>query len=244
MARRIRANHSGAQFLHPQEFEDEAALLLAEYGRDYGAVTEPPVPIEMIAVAYCKLALEYEDLRAKYPEGDVDGEIWFNERRIVVERRLSPEVNPSMLGRFRFTVAHEVAHWRLHRHAFLRRANEPPLFNHGADVSGPDHVLRSGRVDGREYQANRLGACILMPREMVKRAWHEFRGDSGPVHVGDLRDEWARRQHRDKPHSDNFLFATLVRPLADAFEVSAEAMRIRLEGMALLMRTKEPTLRA
>jgi hypothetical protein len=32
------------------------------------------------------------------------------------------------------------------------------------------------------------------------------------------------------------------RPLAEKFQVSAEAMRIRLEGMGFLLRKKEPSL--
>jgi len=34
----------------------------------------------------------------------------------------------------------------------------------------------------------------------------------------------------------------LARPLAERFQVSAEAMRIRLENMRLLLRKKETTL--
>jgi len=252
MGRRTRSDESGVKFLQPQEFEDEAAMLLAEYAREHGLVTAPPVPIDMIAVAYCKLALEYGDLAAKYPEGGVDGEIWFRTRRIVVEQRLAPEVNPSMLGRFRFTVAHELAHWRLHRHAFLRWANERPLFAVSAEVDRPDHVLRSRQLDQREYQANRLGACILMPREMVKRAWHEMRGSMEPICLRDLREGQHessaaadRRLIESPPRedaNDNVLLDGVARQLARPFEVSPEAMRIRLETLGLLHRAKDSSL--
>jgi hypothetical protein len=38
------------------------------------------------------------------------------------------------------------------------------------------------------------------------------------------------------------LFEYACRPLAEQFEVSTDAMRIRLEGMKLLVRKREPSL--
>jgi Zn-dependent peptidase ImmA (M78 family) len=161
-----------------------------------------------------------------------------------------PEDNPSMRGRYRFTLAHELAHWRLHRHLYLRRASARPLVT---DVTGqPDHVFRSGAPDPKEFQANQLAACILMPREMVKRAWHEQRGSMDPIYVDDLR---ARRHQilaaevlrrggmkAGDDAIDNMLLEHASRPLAETFQVSPDAMRIRLEGLKLLLRKKEPSL--
>ncbi len=35
-------------FMTDQEFEDEAALLLAEFGRKHGTIAGPPIPIDEI----------------------------------------------------------------------------------------------------------------------------------------------------------------------------------------------------
>ena len=45
MAKRPLAMEPKLRFLKDQEFEDEAALLLAEYGNKHGVVTVPPVPV-------------------------------------------------------------------------------------------------------------------------------------------------------------------------------------------------------
>jgi Zn-dependent peptidase ImmA (M78 family) len=220
--------------LTPQEFEDEAALLLAEYGNKHGQVTAPPVPIDDIVEGHLKLAIEYRDLRADYPEGDVLGCIWFNDKKIAIDMSLVPEEHPAMLGRYRFTLAHELAHWRLHRYLYLHRANEKSLFPCGRER--PDHVLRSRQSDPLEYQANHLASCLLMPREMLKRAWHEWRGSMDPIYLPDLRAEVG------DAGSDEMILENAVRPLAGTFQVSAEAMRIRAEGMQLMLRKRLPSL--
>lgn len=250
MAKRRVDSERTPRFMQKQEFEDEAALLLAEYGRDHGVVTAPPIPIDDIVEEYLKIAVELRDLRSEFPEGDVLGAIYFNDKRIAIDQSLVPEDFPSMRGRYRFTLAHELGHWRLHRHLYLRRANERPLIP-GAP-SRPDHILRSHDSDPKEVQANRFAACLLMPLEMVKRAWHEQRGSMAPIYLEDLQ---ARRQQiltaevlrrgGFKSGDDaeaNMLFEHACRPLAETFEVSPDAMRIRLEGMNLLLRKKEPTL--
>lgn len=66
-------------------------------------------------------------------------------------------------GRQRFTVAHELAHFLLHRDQI------------GAGVSD-DALYRSSLSDAREAEANRLAAQILMPRDSVRKAFAEAIG--------------------------------------------------------------------
>jgi Zn-dependent peptidase ImmA (M78 family) len=250
MARRFTKPKSELPFLHPQAFEDEAALILAEYGNAHKQITAPPVPIDDIVEEHFKMVVEFKDMRAEYPEGDVLGAIFFNDMKIVVDMRLVPEDYPAMRARYRFTLAHELSHWRLHRHLYLRRAHQPELMPSGQPK--PDHVLRDGHNDPKEYQANRLASCLLMPCEMVKRAWHQMQGSMAPVYLDDLRAmqeqilaaQTTRRSGTGMRQDiiDNVLFEHAARPLAQTFEVSPEAMRYRLEGMKLLLRKKEPSL--
>lgn len=250
MARRITKPKPEVPFLPPQAFEDEALVMLAEYGNAHGPVTDPPVPIDDIVEKHFQLVVEYRDMRADYPEGDVLGAIYFNEKRIVVDASLVPEDFPAMRGRYRFTLAHELSHWRLHRQIYLDAARQPSLLPSGR--ARPDQVLRSRQSDPKEVQANRLASCLLMPREMVRSAWHEAHGSMDPMYLDDLR---LRRQEilgAEPARSggirtgddviDNMLLESVARPLAQRFEVSLEAMRIRLEGMQLLLRKKEPSL--
>ncbi len=87
-----------------------------------------------------------------------------------------------------------------------------------------------------EYQANRFASCLLMPREILKRAWHEWRDGMDPIFLPDLRAENGTNG------TDEMIMENAVRPLAGKFQVSPEAMRIRAEGMSLLMRKREASL--
>ncbi|MDP2763839.1 MAG: ImmA/IrrE family metallo-endopeptidase [Brevundimonas sp.] len=93
--------------------------------------------------------------------------------------------------RQRFTVAHELAHYLLHRDQI-------------GDGIKDDVLYRSRLSDRREAEANRLAADLIMPADLI--------------------DEWLRRSSAlrvDDP----------VHYLAHAFNVSEQAMKIRL-GLA------------
>jgi len=76
-------------------------------------------------------------------------------------------------------------HGRLHRQLFLRRANQPSLF--AESIERPEYICKSSDTDSIEYQANCFTSCLLMPREMLKRAWHEWRDEIDPIFLPDLR---------------------------------------------------------
>jgi hypothetical protein len=234
MAARISTPGPKLRFLTDQQFEDETALLLAEYGTKHGQVTTPPVPVDDIVELYLKLTLELIDTRKLFGVDDVHGALWVNEKRVGIDQRLDPNRNSTMLGRYRFTLAHEAGHWRLHRQLFQKKANQLTLLPE--NVERPEYICRSSSTEPIEYQANRFASCLLMPREMVKRAWHEWRGDMDPIYLPDLRAENAGTQ------PDETILENAIRPLAIKFQVSAEAMRIRAEGVQLLLRKKEALL--
>jgi len=238
------------RFLKAQEFEEEASLLLAEYGENHGQVTAPPVPVDEIVELHLELVLEFSDMRELFGVDDVHGALWVNDRRVGIDRRLDPAENSSMLGRYRFTLAHEAGHWRLHRHLFRRAANQLKLLPEG--VERPEYICRSSDTNPIEYQANRFASCLLMPREMVKKAWEDWRGSMDSIYLDDLRVQQqaivtAEVMRRGGMKSgddavDNMLLEYASRPLAQVFQVSPEAMRIRLEEMGLLARVKEKML--
>lgn len=66
-------------------------------------------------------------------------------------------------GRQRFTVAHELAHYLLHRDQI-------------GDGVRDDALYRSSLSDVREAEANRLAAEILMPAAKIREALAEYPG--------------------------------------------------------------------
>lgn len=85
---------------------------------------------------------------------------------------ISGELRPSINGfvikvnrhdspsRQRFTVAHELAHYLLHR-------------DHIGSGITDDALYRSGLSDSREAEANRLAADLLMPKAPLRAAYHQ-----------------------------------------------------------------------
>lgn len=70
--------------------------------------------------------------------------------------------------RQRFTIAHELAHFILHKF-FI------------GDGIQEDALYRSGLSDAMERQANRLAADILMPENLVKKLMFEHNNDVSVV---------------------------------------------------------------
>jgi len=136
--------------------ERKAQQILKELG-----ITEPPVPIQRVAQ---ELGLEIEPAALGdgisgilVIEGD-KGKIGYN--------RVDAEV------RQRFTIAHELAHYILHR------GKRPIFIDRKYAV-----YLRSGRSstgeDRQEIQANQMAAALLMPSRQVRAAVRDTVFDLG-----------------------------------------------------------------
>lgn len=101
----------------------------------------------------------------------------------------------SSTGRLRFTEAHELGHWILHKGLYVG--------------TGESAALQPAvRETDLEVQANLLGSALLMPLPMVKRCFYQMRAG---------RDEQA-----------------LVHAMSEVFQVSRQAMGIRLRSHKLL----------
>ena len=216
-------------FLHEKVIEEHAEMLLGEWANDHPAVLEPPVPIEEILEIGLGLDFEICDLQTELGHPDVLGGIWFGDRMIKVDQSLDPSSTPRMLGRYRFTLAHEVGHWRLHRKHLMDDPSALSLFVQNCE---PAFVCRSSQNPPEEIQANMFAACVLMPRRLVFEAWAQWQGEHDPASLVEL----GIGEH-DEIAMDQF-----CRPFADKFEVSAQAMRYRLQGLELLVKEKEPRL--
>lgn len=99
-------------------------------------------------------------------------------------------------GRMRFTCAHELAHWVLHKKHYTGSGDTAAL-----DTGGEESDL--------EIQANLLGSALLMPIPQVKRCFYQIQAGKG----------------------EN----KMVADMAEMFQVSRQAMRIRLESHKLLI---------
>ncbi len=96
--------------------------------------------------------------------------------------------------RQRFTIAHELAHFLLHRQ----------IIDNSADGITDTILYRSGAPKSVEYEANRLAADIIMPRDLIEQR---------------LKEEFG-----------GVVTEPTIESLASSFQVSKAAMEIRLSG--------------
>lgn len=186
MSRRITASGRDVPYLSERALEDEGLLLLAEYGREHAEITGPPVPIDDIIEIHLKLTFELKDLAGLFGHGDVHAALWINKKLVGVDQSLDPVVHPNMLGRFRFTLAHETGHWRLHRKYYFQDPNQKTLLTE--NDTKPAYICRSSEAKKPvEWQADFFAACLLMPRKMVCKAWETQHGNLNPIALADLR---------------------------------------------------------
>jgi hypothetical protein len=167
------------------------------------------VPIEQIVEGY-GLSIDYRRLRynkdllgqmifddGAYPYYDEESDrydtIAVTAGTMLIESSLLE--HRQSYGRYRFTVAHELAHWILHKKIFTGAFSEAALYK--SDSRMKNKV---------EWQANYLAAAILMPAGAVKRAFYRAKSEKADV----------------------------TKRLAKLFEVSKEAMGIRIKELGLI----------
>jgi Zn-dependent peptidase ImmA (M78 family) len=238
------------EYLTEDEIESDAKLLLVEYEGTTGEPIKLPVPVDDITTYHLALRLGFDDLHKtlnrpmQRSQPDILGAIWVDKELVLINHHLNPKINPSMLGRYRFSVAHEIGHWRLHRSYVAGDANQTLLFGSSTE---PTVICRASEErEPIEWQANFFAACLLMPRRRVHDEWKERLGRTRPLLLSDLRpnDKVMMRaqsmiyeQGRNEAGAiDDSLFEEVAKPIARRFGVSPQAMRLRLEKLGLLLR--------
>lgn len=220
------------KYIRKEDMEAAAASLIAGYSAKFGEILKPPIPVEEILECHLGLNYCFEDL-SQFVEGpDILGAIAFEFPTVWVDLSLDPSVHPTMEGRYRFTVAHEVAHWELHRDLFLGHSAQGTFF----EAESESIVCRDGAKDAMEWQADYFAGHLLMPTTMVYDSWESTRGNLDPyfakAEIADLSVMW-------RLGPDNRPAVEIARQLAKKFKVSGQAMQIRLIQLGLI-RTEEP----
>ena len=108
-------------FLSENDIERAATSLLIEFGdlRKGGSI-KPPVPVEKILEKHLKLTLDFDDLHKRLgiprsgEEPEVLGALWAD-GEVFIDESLDPDKYPELESRYRFTLAHEIGHWCLHK---------------------------------------------------------------------------------------------------------------------------------
>ena len=196
----------------PQALETIARRTLSEYDAMYLNGSPRAVPIETIIEKTFGLRIEYQYLTNDARElGRMiyDSGITTYYNRDIMDYALMRVEGGTMLieaalledeksyGRLRFTLAHELAHYIIHKQIFSGTGVAAALYNNDTDE------------DATEWQANYLAKAILMPNGQIKRCFYALRP------VCKTKSEYVCK-------------------MAEIFEVSKQAMEIRLKDFALI----------
>lgn len=219
--------------LRKEEIEAATLELLGAYGKSFPKVTAPPVPVEEILECHLRLSLEFADLKASLGFDDVLGATWIKHKRVVVDTQLDPTENPKAEGRYRFTLAHEIGHWQLHRIYFEADLLQGTIF--GKATAPPSIVCRrSSAKESMEWQADAFASLLLMPEHLIEAAWREEHGSSNAYQAAEELNSLSQRFGADRATVD------IARRMATRFKTSNQAMQIRLMELRLL-NTAAPT---
>jgi len=221
-------------YMRTEDIEAATLGLLADYGRKYKPVLAPPVPVEGILEGYLELTLDFDDLPRRLRIPDALGATWLQMRQVVIDQSLDPTGSPSKEGRYRFTLAHEIAHWELHRRLFLTDPAQASLFG---EEQKPSIVCRTGsRKEPMEWQADSFSGFLLMPKDMILRSWETRTGGRdayvAETEIKGLASQWGLAD-------DIRPTVEIARTMAADFRVSGQAMQIRLVGLGLI-KTEQP----
>ncbi|MBA3709180.1 MAG: ImmA/IrrE family metallo-endopeptidase [Planctomycetes bacterium] len=212
-------------FLKKEQIEAATLELIQAYGKKYGEVSLP-VPVEEMLECHLGLSLEFGDLKDVTGFEDVLGATWIKNRRVVIDTQLDPTENPDKVGRYRFTLAHEVGHWQLHRIYFEIDPLQRTIFD--AATSRPSIVCRSSNKEPMEWQADTFASYLLMPAHLVEAVWREEHGSSVAYQAAGEISALGQRFGTERPTID------IAKRMAARFKTSGQAMQIRLTELRLI----------
>lgn len=220
-----------------RDIEAAAACLRVEA---FGAEEAASFPLDLEVVLYDHL---YDTHDVAYRDdrdlGHHDGDKTLGR---TLPRRNAIHIDVSLkqagpIGRFRFTIAHEVGHWVLHRELFLQDRHQVPMFA-GDDADGDSLISLKrnvfppaghGKLPPEEWQANRFAIAFLVEE---KRLRDEFRARfrTSSLSVSDFETTSVQTGQRELSLRAACHRSASLPPLTDVFGLSREAMAIALEA--------------
>ena len=250
----FKTKNNGTPVLKRVEIDNLAERVLQDYNSKI--LQEPcSLDVEHFSECYAGLEMDYQDLTHNQsilgmtvfndcyiPVYDADNNkakrIPVNEGTILIDNSL---LNEDQLRRGRFTHAHEIAHWLLHRHIYTINKmqmilfdsaipNEPVIKCRTNDIESTGKRQLVTDDDWIEWQADYMASALLMPKKIFTRyvtAKFKSAGMVGMCYEMGTdfeKDLWAD---------------VLSREIADIFDVSLTAAKIRLKNLNFIKEKQE-----
>ena len=141
--------------------KNQAMVFLHRYYRETGSKIKFPIELEKMAKF-----LGYEICFKDLPE-DVNALTDMVSDKIIISQMIQPDKFPGMRGRYKFTLAHEIAHIVLHRREYKKvyfRCKTKGDFTELANL-----------VQKQDYEkeAEIFAGNLLLPRDLLKKEFHK-----------------------------------------------------------------------
>lgn len=249
---KFRKKKNGIPVLSAYEIENLSDQITNSYKPNRNLMGEA-LDLDHFIECYIGLDMDYKDLshnksilgmmvfdNCKVPVYDVEKDkakyINVDEGTIIIDNSLLAK---EQIRRGRFTLAHEAAHWFLHRHIYITDKKQISLFDtleigekripvikcRTSDIVCGEKRKLNSDDQFIEWQADYMASALLMPKNaFAKVARDRFKSSNiikGFYKMGTdyETDLWAD---------------VMARELADMFEVSVTASKIRLKNLGFI----------
>ncbi|WP_164976248.1 ImmA/IrrE family metallo-endopeptidase [Oleiharenicola lentus] len=220
----LRYDKNWVPVLSPQQITDIAAEVLERFCPVVLKVPRSTPVVEIIQELSKSTGLKFAYTDLGHKDGHkVLGKVSFGEKLLSLDPVLQKELEPA----FRFTAAHEIGHWVLHRYkyklwTFLKKNKE--LDDDDASLF---RLIDKSPLEWLEYQANFFAAELVMPRaqfeQAVAAAQHRLgiRRNLGKIYLSSAGSQLDLVQ--------------VLEELERVYSVSRAALRIRMKTLEILV---------
>lgn len=227
--------------IRKEDMDLEATKFLKEYCPE--ALEKPmPLPVEEIVELQMGLDIDYVNLTL---DASTLGMMIFSDGVTEIYRKDTGEYIPQKVkrgtmliesdladnrGRERFTIAHEIIHWEKHQLRFTTLSYHDKILAKACRC--PKEKVYKARTpeEWLEWQADNMAAAILMPAEMFRLKAEElkikYKGKVG-CKINDFM--W-------RGYSPTLITEFIIDDLAETFQVSRQAAKIRCNTLQIALR--------
>ena len=208
-------------YLKSSNIEKESKKLLSGFNNKKGQAVSAPIPVfDIIEYLGYDVDFRKDDI---YEDQNLLGGTLIDKKVVEINENLSDHE-----GRMHFTAAHEVGHIVLHVPLYTKMHSKD--LSQNKIISRKDHGFEGNKKDPEEWQADKFAAFLLMPTDLMKKAF--FNVYKRPVNV---RKKRIIEIFFPKPaFVKGYAVAKEVLDAGNFKNVSKMAMLNRLIGMRLI----------
>ena len=212
----------------PRELDSECEAIVYGFLRDKYGQVKSPISTDDLAILvehdtsdldlYADLSSEGENI-----EGVTD---FFSDKKPAVRIAETLSLQDWRQNRLRTTITHEYGHVKLH--AFLWSFDQPRLLSDSEFQRGPrcrrGTIINAVSTDWMEWQAGYASGALLMPITALKSVVHASFREWGLYNFATVESDESKK---------------LIGRVAEMFEVSKDAARVRLYQLGYLSKVAQ-----